>query len=104
MKWNESVNDSDLKKISEVKFPVKKNAHDIIINGKPKDMFPEAGKPDSKYEDDRFGGMTVGAARKQQEKKYRSKLLIMQAEQKKNMGWELSPQEQFVIDNRDLLS
>ena len=67
-------------------------------------MFPEAGKPGSKYEDERYGGMTVGAARKMQEKQYRSKLLIMQAENKKSYGMELSPQEQFVLDNRDLFT
>ena len=68
-----------------------------------KDPFPEAGKPESRFEDNRFEGKTVGAARKHQEKQYRSKMMIVQAQQKKQMGWELTPQEAFILDNKDLL-
>jgi len=74
----------------------------MSLRGK-KDPFPDAGKTDSKYEDNRYGGMTVSKARKEQEKHYRLKMMITQAEQSKTLGFDLTPQQQFIIDNRDLL-
>jgi hypothetical protein len=75
----------------------------MSLEGK-KDPFPDAGRPGSKYEDERFGGMTVAGARKKQEKDYRVKWMVKNARQKKQLGMQLAPEEQFVLDNSDLLS
>lgn len=68
-----------------------------------KDPFPDAGKPGSKYEDDRYGGMTVGKARREQQTMYRVKMMLTQAKQKKDIGMNLTPEESFVLSNRELL-
>lgn len=75
---------------------------EMSLEGK-KDTFPDAGKPGSKYEDNKYAGMTVGKARKEQESLYRIKMMVNQAQQKKNIGMELTEQERFILSNRELL-
>jgi len=68
-----------------------------------KNPFPDAGKPESRFEDNRFGGKTVASARKDQQKNYRVKMMIQQAERAKSFGMDLDPSQQFILDNKDLL-
>ncbi len=71
--------------------------------GEKKDPFPDAGKPESRFEDNRYGGMTVGKARREQQSLYRVKLMLNQANQKKDIGMTLTPEESFILSNRELL-
>lgn len=71
--------------------------------GEKKDVFPDAGKAESRFEDNKYAGKKVGKARRDQQSAYRIKMMVQNAQQKKSIGMELTEQERFILDNRELL-
>ena len=67
-----------------------------------KEIFPDANKPQSKYEDERFGGMTVNKARQQQKRELVLNNMIRNGEGKKAMGMVVTPEEEWLMNNRHL--
>lgn len=58
----------------------------------------------SVYEDDRYAGSTVSKARQKQKSNLVLNSMIRQARQKKAMGFSLSPEEEFVLNNMNLIN
>ena len=58
---------------------------------------------ESVYEDNRFSGKTVNKARQKQKRESVIGARVSLAEQKRTMGFPLDPQEQFLMDNREIL-
>ena len=68
-----------------------------------KGAFGGTEKPEgSKFEDDRFSGMSVGKAKRKQHSDLVKQQMIQQAMVKRRQGWPLSPEEQFMLNNREL--
>ena len=74
----------------------------MSLKERKKEMFPEAKKAESKYEDNRYSGMTVNKARQSQRRELVISGLVKNAKIKKSMGMELSPEEAWVLHNSEL--
>lgn len=63
-------------------------------------MFGE--RKSSKYEDPRFAGRKVNKARQEQRRTYVLNNMMRRAQGKKDMGLTLFPEEEWVLNNRNL--
>lgn len=67
-----------------------------------KEPFPDARKQDSKYEDDRYGGKTVNKARQEQKRELVLGNMVRNAERNRSFGMAISPEEEWVLNNKNL--
>lgn len=74
----------------------------MSLESKKKEIFPEAKRVESRYEDNRYAGKTVNKVRQQQRKDLIINSIMKNAKTKQKMGMELSPEEQWILQNREL--
>jgi hypothetical protein len=74
----------------------------MSLKEKAKEIFPGVAKEDSKFEDDRFSGKTVGKARQQQKRELVLNQMINNANRNKGLGFPVSPEEEWLLNNKGL--
>lgn len=67
-----------------------------------KEIFPDASKPESKFEDERYGGKTVNKAMQQQKRELVLNQMINNANRNKGLGFPVSPEEEWLLNNKGL--
>jgi len=74
----------------------------MSLEGRAKDVFPSAKKPESRHQDSRYAGKTVNKARQQQKRELVVGNIVRNAERTRAMGMEISPEQEWVMNNRAL--
>ncbi len=73
----------------------------MSLEGK-KEIFPGIKKSESKYEDNKYSGKTVNKAMQEQKRNMVLGNIIRTAERNRNFGMAISPEEQWILNNKDL--
>ena len=74
----------------------------MSLEHKQKEIFPKVKKGQTRMEDNRYAGMTVNKAKQQQRRELIVDNMVANAERNRSFGMEISPEQQWVLSNKNL--
>jgi hypothetical protein len=67
-----------------------------------KEVFPDSKRGDSRLQDNRYAGSTPNKVRQEQKRLLVINNIVRNAEQTRKMGMEVSPEQDWVLSNKQL--